>query len=177
MAGTMDGDELRRFMAHWATGVTVVTVGDGPRDFGLTVNAFLSVSLHPPTVLVSLTQDADSTPVLERVGAFAVNLLAFDQRSLSERFAAAVPPEEKFRGLPLRRGVTGAPLLHGTLGALEARVERPFDVADHRLFLGKVVALHSGRDVEPLLFFRSRYSESAGAGSLTLPPSAPPANR
>ncbi len=71
----VDGAEFRNLMARWATGVSVVTARDGALDAGLTVNALLSVSLAPPSVLVSLTEDADTTPVIERTGLFAVNLL------------------------------------------------------------------------------------------------------
>ncbi|HEV2317669.1 MAG TPA: flavin reductase family protein [Thermoplasmata archaeon] len=160
--------EFRRLMGHWATGVSVVTASDGGEDHGLTVNAFLSVTLEPPTVLVSLTHDADTTPIVDRTRTFAVNLLAFDQKSLSQKFAEVIPHAAKFDGLEVTRGSTGAPLLTGTLGALEAEVDRHFDVADHRLFLGRIVAVHAGRDVAPLLFFRSRYASSDGSTRLTL---------
>ncbi len=165
---------FRRLMGRWATGVSVVTAREDGHDLGLTVNAFLSVALVPPTVLISLSHDADTTPVIGRTRHFAVNLLAFDQRGLSERFAKTLPPAEKFRGLPVERGNTGAALLPETLGSLEARVARELDVADHRLFVGEVVALHPGREVPPLLFFGSRYAESDGSRTLTLgPPPAP----
>jgi flavin reductase (DIM6/NTAB) family NADH-FMN oxidoreductase RutF len=155
----VDPARFREWMARWATGVSVVT-GRGPEGpVGLTVNAFLSVALRPPTILVSLTHDADSTPVIDRTGLYAVNLLAFDQRALSERFAQAEAPTAKFEGLAVRTGSLGLPLLPDTLGALEARVVRRLDVADHRLLIGEVVAIHPGRPVAPLLFYRRRYSE------------------
>lgn len=172
--GPAEGADFRRLMSRWPTGVSVVTTRREARDFGLTVNAFLSVALAPPTVLVSLTHDADTTPELEASGVFAVNLLAHDQRALSERFALTLPPAEKFHGLTVTRGATGAPLLPDTLGAFEARVSRKLDVADHRLFVGEVVRLHPGRAVAPLLYFRSHYAESDGALALTLAaPGAP----
>ncbi|MHB8351320.1 MAG: flavin reductase family protein [Thermoplasmata archaeon] len=170
-------DSFRRLMAVWATGVSVVTARAGTEDAGLTVNAFLSVALDPPTILVSLTHDADTVPRLEASGTFAVNLLASDQRALSDRFARAVAPAEKFRGLPVLRGVTGAALLPDTLGALEARVLRRIEVADHLLYLGEVLRLHPGRDARPLLFFRSGYAEEEGTAALRLPVAPLPAKR
>jgi flavin reductase (DIM6/NTAB) family NADH-FMN oxidoreductase RutF len=155
----VDRTAFRNLMAHWPTGVSVVTARDGALDAGLTVNAFLSVSLTPPSVLVSLTEDADTTPVIERTGLFAVNLLAADQRPLSDRFARSVPPAEKFAGLPIHRGPTGVALLDGTLGALECRVISRAPAYDHVLFVGEVVRAESGRDAPPLLFFRSAYAE------------------
>jgi flavin reductase (DIM6/NTAB) family NADH-FMN oxidoreductase RutF len=168
-SGGADPAVFRRLMGRWATGVSVVTSHGPAGDVGLTVNAFLSVSLAPPTILISLSRDADSTPVIEATRAFAVNLLAFDQRDLSERFAQAVPPAAKFRDLPLERGATGVPLLAGTLGALEARVRSQLDSSDHRLFLGEVVSVRAGREVPPLLFFRSGYSASDGGPTVRLP--------
>jgi flavin reductase (DIM6/NTAB) family NADH-FMN oxidoreductase RutF len=169
----VDPVAFRAFMARWPTGVAVVTAHDGSSDYGLTVNAFLSVSLTPPTVLVSLTQDADTTPVVRRAKAFAVNFLTADQRLLSERFARAIPPDEKFRGLAVDRGSTGAPLLKETLGALECRLTQEIPVGDHLLLIGEVVDQRRGRETSPLLFFRSRYAEAAGPDRLELPPPSP----
>jgi flavin reductase (DIM6/NTAB) family NADH-FMN oxidoreductase RutF len=157
-------------MARWATGVAVVTAHDDTGDAGLTVNALLSVSLTPPSLLISLTQEADTTPVIHRSGTFAVNFLAADQQPLSERFARTVPPAEKFLGLPLHRERTGAALLDGTLGAAECRVVAWTPRYDHVLILGEVVHQEVGRDGPALLFFRSGYSQSEGTNRLHLSP-------
>jgi len=164
----VDAAEFRALMGRWPTGISVVTARDGNRDAGLTVNAFLSVSLNPPSVLVSLTLDADTTPVIERVGFFAVNFLAADQRPLSERFARTIAPSEKFDGVPVHRGVTGVALLDGTLGAVECRVASHVPSYDHILFVGEVVRSERGRDAPPLLFFRSAYAEAEGSDRLHL---------
>jgi len=164
----VDRTAFRTFMGRWPTGVSVVTARDGPVDAGLTVNAFLSISLTPPSVLVSLTLDADTTPVIERTSLFAVNFLAADQRALSERFSRPSPPGEKFAGLAVHRGRTGVALLDGTLGAIECRVVSRAPAYDHVLFVGEVVAQELGRDAPPLLFFRSAYAEVEGTDRLHL---------
>ncbi|EQD31260.1 Flavin reductase-like, FMN-binding domain protein, partial [mine drainage metagenome] len=87
---------------------------------------------------------------MERSGSFAVNLLREEQRELSIRFADRIPPEQKFEGLSLERGMGGVPLLQGTLGALECRTEAKVPVGDHYLFLGRVVTVHGGRPGKPL---------------------------
>jgi len=163
----VDGTEFRNLMARWATGVSVVTARDGPLDAGLTVNAFLSVSLAPPAVLVSLAEDSDTTPVIERTGLFAVNFLTADQRALSERFALPSPPAEKFAHVAVHRGKTGVALLDGTLASLECRMMSRIPVYDHILFLGEVVDLTFGRDAPPLLYFHSAYAglDTAGRGN------------
>jgi len=178
LTGAPEQTVFRAVMSRWATGVTVVTTRDAEVDAGLTVNAFLSVSLSPPSVLVSLQDDVDTLPRLERSRAFAVSVLAADQQAVSERFARTVPPEEKFRDLAFHRGTTGAALIDGALGALECRVLAITPAFDHRLVLGEVVALEVGRDAPPLLFFRSGYGHADGPETLRLPaPRHPPAPR
>jgi flavin reductase (DIM6/NTAB) family NADH-FMN oxidoreductase RutF len=168
-----EGKAFRRLMARWATGVSVVTARDGDSDGGLTVNAFLSVSLNPPTVLVSLMRDVDTLPLVERSRRFAVNFLAADQRSLSERFARTVPPAEKFRDTAFHRGSGGVALLDGTLGALECRVASLTPAYDHVLVVGEVVSQELGREAPPLLFYRSTYAEADGPDRLRFPPAYP----
>jgi len=165
-----EGHSFRDLMGRWATGVSVVTARDADRDAGLTVNALLSVSVTPPSLLISLARDADTTPVVQHCGSFAVNFLAADQRPLSERFAQALSPEEKFRDVPVHRGHTGAALLDGTLGAAECRVVAWTPQYDHVLIVGEVVHQELGRPGPPLLFYRSRYAQAAGNDQLHLPP-------
>ncbi len=166
----VSSSELRSLMSRWATGVAVVTAHDGSTDAGMTVNALISVSLNPPSVLISLTRDADTTPVVERSGGFAVSFLAADQRAVSERFAQAVPTAEKFAGVALHRGRTGAALLDGCLGTLECRVVSTTLAFDHALFLGEVVGLELGPDRTPLIFQHSGYAEPEPNGGVRLPP-------
>ncbi len=162
--------DFRRLMGRWATGVSVVTAHHDGVDAGLTVNALLSVALAPPSLLVSLTHDVDTLPVLERARSFAANFLAADQRALSERFARPTPSPEKFLGLPFHRGRLGPALLGGTLGAAECRVVSLQPLYDHVLVVGEVVALETGRDAPPLLFFHGQYAEEDGGDRLRLPP-------
>lgn len=165
----VDAPAFRRWMGRWPTGVSVVTAREGERDFGLTVNALLSVSLLPPTILVSLGHEADSTSVVARTGRFGVSLLSAEQRGLSERFAKTVPGEEKFRGVPIHRSPSGLPFLDGAVGSLEASVTKAVEVNDHTLFVGRVERLEFGNERTPLLFHRGQYAEPEGTELLRLP--------
>jgi flavin reductase (DIM6/NTAB) family NADH-FMN oxidoreductase RutF len=160
-------------MGRWATGVAVVTSHDATGDAGLTVNALLSVSLAPPSLLVSLSTDADTLPVVERSGYFGASFLAAGQRSVSERFARTLPSVEKFSGLPLHRGPHGSPLLDGALGAVECRVRSRTPTYDHVLLVGEVVHDEAGADGPPLVYYRSGYTEADGPDRLRLPPRHP----
>jgi flavin reductase (DIM6/NTAB) family NADH-FMN oxidoreductase RutF len=160
-------------MGRWATGVAVLSAHDAGTDAGLTVNSLLSVSLAPPSLLVSLATEADTLPVIERSGHFGASFLAADQRAISERFARTLPPAEKFAGLAFHRGPHGTPLLDGALGALECRVVSRTPTYDHVLVVGEVVHVEMGRDVPPLVYFRSAYAGSDDPDHLRLPPRRP----
>ena len=166
----IDGPTFRRFMARWATGVSVVTAREFDTDGGLTVNALFSVSLAPPSLLLSLSRDADTTPLIERSGRFAVSFLAADQEELSVRFAKPLSPAEKFRDLAYHRGPAGLVLLDGALGGVECRVVSKTPAYDHLLILGEVVHHEFGREAPPLLFYRSGYGAAVGTDTVRLPP-------
>lgn len=170
MSPTVDPAEFRRFMGRWATGVSVVTAHEAGKDFGLTVNAFLSVSLDPPTVLVSLGEEANTTPVVSRRRRFAVSLLRADQEPLSHRFARADVAPSKFEGVPIHRWEDGTAVLDGTLGALLCRVREEYRAGDHRLFLADVEAMETGSEGLPLLFYRGKYGRAQGPTTVDLPP-------
>ncbi len=164
-----DTAAFRRAMSLWATGVTVVTTRSAGRDLGLTVNAFLSVSLRPPTVLVSVGSDTNSSIGIRETRRFAISILRADQEEISVRMAG--PPEgpAKFDGLPVRRSPAGLAWIEGALATFECEVGSEFRVADHWLFLGEVVALEVGADGLPLIFYRSRYGEVTGPRQVRLP--------
>lgn len=153
----MDPMEFRRIMGHFATGVAVVTAraADGS-PCGLTVNAFASVSLAPPIVLVCIDHTADSHACVETAGAFAVNVLD-DGRGepLSRRFAT-LNGAEKFRGVAYRAEQTGAPILGEALAWLDCRATEAIHAGDHTVFFGEVVAAEA-REGAPLLFYRGGY--------------------
>ncbi len=169
----IDPARFRGVFARWATGVSVVTAHGPTGDAGLTVNALLSVSLDPPSVLVSLSNGADTLPVVDESRHFGVSFLSADQRDLSERFARAVPSAEKFPGVGLHRGPHGSPLLDGAIGALECRLATRTPAFDHTLLLGEVVHLESGPDRAPLVYFHSGYAIPDGPERLRLAPARP----
>jgi flavin reductase (DIM6/NTAB) family NADH-FMN oxidoreductase RutF len=157
-------------MSRWATGVSVMTAHHEGSDAGLTVNSLVSVTLTPPTVLVSLTTDADTLPVAEARRYFGVSFLGADQRELSERFARTIPRVEKFAGVAIHRGPAGSALLDGNIGAVECRVVGRTLVHDHVMLTGEVVYTEPGRDAPPLLFFRSGYARAESPELLRIPP-------
>ena len=151
----IEKQEFRRVLGHFAAGVTIVTTqGDDGNPYGLTATAFTSVSLEPPLVLVCVDKRSESHPHFHRSRVFAVNFLGVDHEHLSRRFA--VTGGDKFDGVAVRRGPTGAPLLEDALGYLECRTVDVIEAGDHTIFLGQVEAADA-REGEPLLYYRGAY--------------------
>jgi flavin reductase (DIM6/NTAB) family NADH-FMN oxidoreductase RutF len=155
-SAAVSSDLFRRACALFPTGVAVLTTRalDGT-PHGLTVNAFCSLSLNPPLVLVAVDRASRLLQVFERSGHFAINFLALAQRDLSVRFSEI--PEGRFSGVPWLPGAEGAPIIEGIIGSIECRTTQIVDAGDHRALIGEVIAAHIGEG-EPLVFFRSAYT-------------------
>src|SRR4051795_12787302 len=105
------GKDFRAALGSFATGVTVVTTMDeGGKGYGMTVNAFSSVSLDPPLVLVCAISGTAGSEHIERNRCFAVNILAIDQEPLSRYFASRDRPRgrDAFRDVDHKIGVGGS---------------------------------------------------------------------
>ncbi|MBF6130415.1 flavin reductase family protein [Nocardia brasiliensis] len=133
--------ELRRVLGAFTTGVTVITTG-WPRPHGMTANAFTSVSLDPPLILVCVAHTARLHRAIQEAGAFAVSVLSADQEVLARYFADSARPDgtAQFRQLDWYAGPhTGAPLLAGTVAGLECKLDASHDCGDHSIVIGEVV--------------------------------------
>lgn len=155
MDTVVDPREFRRVMGLFATGVTVVTTQTPQRTHGMTANAVMSVSLEPLLVCVSVDRRARMNALLEEAGGFAVNILADDQEPLARYFAG------QWQGAPPRYELepwVGGPRLGGCLAAVGCALDGIYAGGDHRLFLGRVLALYRREgNLSPLLFFAGQY--------------------
>ena len=154
--GDLEGDPalaFRRTLGMFATGVTVITTQQPGQVHGMTANAFMSVSLQPPLVLISVDRRARLNPLLREGVRFGISVLESGQSRLSDHFAgrASARAEE-----PRFEIVRNTPLVEGALAHLVARVVRSYWGGDHSLFLGQVEYVRYGEG-EPLLFHGGRY--------------------
>ena len=133
----LEGDPalaFRRTLGMFATGVTVLTTRVGEQVHGMTANAFMSVSLQPPLVLVSIDRRARMGALLHQGTRFGVSVLEARQTGLSDRFAGRVADElaggdvrARARDAP-RRGCARAPRRAGralVLGRRPLALPRP----------------------------------------------------
>jgi flavin reductase (DIM6/NTAB) family NADH-FMN oxidoreductase RutF len=140
----------------FATGVTIVTARtDGGELVGLTANSFNSVSLSPPLVLWSLARGAGSMAAFSNGRHYAINVLAADQQSLAERFAAR--DTDRWAGVGFTSGASGAPLLEGAAASFECFNRSQYAEGDHVIFVGEVERCHHRPEASPLLFHGGRF--------------------
>ena len=160
MATALTAREFRNALGQFATGVTVVTVEREPGSvFGMTANAFTSVSLNPMLILVCVEERAKILPLLHKHKRFGVSVLKQDQRALSEYFAQN-PEAEHRLAVRYRWTSEGVPVLEDTVVQLSCSVIAAHVAGDHTILVGKVEDAEI-RGGEPLLFFRGEYRHIA----------------
>lgn len=161
---SINSELFRKVLSQFATGVTIVTTRQGETIHGLTANAFCSVSLEPPLVLVCVDQQAHSHNIIRQGGNFAVNILNTTQEALSQRFATNyLSAVDRFAGVKFRTEITGAPVLEESLGWLDCKLVAAYPGGDHSIFVGEVVALGQPPGDSPLLYYQSQYQKLASS--------------
>ncbi|WP_369252396.1 flavin reductase family protein [Streptomyces sp. R41] len=158
-------------MSRLAAGVVLVTAredaldpdGPGGEDVGMTATAFMSVSLDPPLVLVSLREGSRMDDLLAEQPLWAVSVLSESQRHIAGRFAmkGRISDRLLFEDIPYVRGeIAGAPLVGGALATLECRTEQRLAAGDHTLVIGRVLTARvPSADGGPLTYFKGRYRQ------------------
>ncbi len=144
---------FRRTLGMFATGVTVITTTTADQVHGMTANAFMSVSLRPPLVLISVDNRARMHGMLHEGKRLGISVLSEEQESLSDRFAGRdveSAPETTFEV------VHETPIVDGAIANLVARVVRSYWGGDHSLFLARVEYARYGEG-SPLLFHGGHY--------------------
>jgi flavin reductase (DIM6/NTAB) family NADH-FMN oxidoreductase RutF len=135
----------------------------------MTANAFSSVSLDPPLILVCVISGSEGADHISRNGVFAVNVLSAEQEPLSRYFASRDRPKgrDAFSEVAHRLGASGSPILTAAAAALDCRLHSTFDAGDHQIFIGEVLELELLEGHRPLVFHGGKYAlleQPAAAG-------------
>ena len=172
-----EGD-FRGAMRHLTGGVSVITAGRGHDISGMTVTSVTSLSVDPPTLIVSVNREASSWPLLKRHGFFGVNILASDHLDVAERFAGkgGLKGAERFAGAQWTTRISGVPLLVEALSAIDCAVEETIERHSHVIVIGRVLDIrNSGRNAA-LAYWQGRYvavdqdEDVARLAEVSLPP-------
>lgn len=151
--------DFRDAMRHLTGGVSVITAGRGKEISGMTVTSVTSLSVDPPALIVSISRDASSFPLVKRVGAFGVNILTADQLDVAERFAGkgGLKGADRFSGADWIAGVSGVPLLVGALAALDCEVEEIVERHSHGIVIGRVRDIRNSTRSAALAYWHGHY--------------------
>ncbi|MBI3941188.1 MAG: flavin reductase family protein [Acidobacteria bacterium] len=144
-------------MGQFATGVAVAATSDSEgRPYGLTVNAFTSVSLQPLLVLICL-ENTGMVEVFKQAKKFGLSILAEDQEAISAHYSTKRSDRARYLG---RVGRTGVPLLNECLATLECEAVQFYPGGDHTIMLAQVKSMQmegAARGRKPLIFFQGSY--------------------
>jgi len=157
----MDSDlqnGLKQAMRAYPQGVTVVTANGPSGPTGLTVSSFTSVSVDPPLVLISIARGSAIHDLFLEAKAYAINFLADDQKSVSDRFAGRINVKDRFEGIRYDMGVTGSPIIEGVRAAIECNAWQVYEGGDHSILVGKVVSANTFNSKRPLLYYLQQYT-------------------
>jgi flavin reductase (DIM6/NTAB) family NADH-FMN oxidoreductase RutF len=152
------------------TGVYVVGVAQGGRSNAFTATWITEVSFDPPLLALAINPEHASYPLLEKSGAFVVNVLHEAQLELARHFGTQSGRDtDKLTGIRTRPSRDGAPVLLEAAGYLECRVIGSMPAGDHELIVARAVGgdLLAG-DAAPLL--STEVAELDGSAGL-YPPS------
>jgi flavin reductase (DIM6/NTAB) family NADH-FMN oxidoreductase RutF len=155
----VSADDFRNSMRHLAGGVSVITVGRGNDITGMTVTSVSSLSVDPPTLIVSINRESSSWPLLQRDGFFGVNILNADQQEIAERFTGkdGLKGADRFAGAQWVTRASGVPLLVGALAALDCEVEDIVERHSHAIVIGRVKDMLVSSRSAALAYWQGQY--------------------
>ncbi len=155
VAAGFDSRAYRDTMGQFGTGVVVVAGLDAGELVGFAAQSFVSLSLEPPLIAVCPAKTSTSWPRLRSAGRFCVNVLAAEQRAVSEAFAQ---PGEAAQTAWTPGAAAGMPVLSGVIAYVECALAAEHDAGDHTVAVGEVLGFETLReDAPPLLYFRGAY--------------------
>lgn len=156
----IDRSTMRSVLGHFPTGVVIVTATVDSDPVGMTLQSFLSLSIDPPLVLLSVAATSTSWPRIADARHFVVNVLTEHQSGLARQFAKS--GVDKFDGVSYTTDAhSGAPHLDGAAAWINCRTEAEYDGGDHTIVvanvLGAQVSPHDHHATAPLVFHRSGF--------------------
>lgn len=147
-------DAARRF----ATGVTIFAVRNGPDTHGLTANSFVTLSLYPALVGVSVRRGGWTSQLTRAVGTFGVSVLHNGQEHYARHYARRDRAGLSHPPLLLSDSPASAPIVPGCAAYFVCELADIHPIGDHDLIVGAVVscATHAA-ERQPLIFLDGEF--------------------
>lgn len=149
----VDAPSYREFFGQLPTGVTAIVARGEAGPVGLVVGTFSSVSLAPPLVSFMVTNGSRAWSGVREIGRFTANVLAYDQRKLSQTLSGWSP--DKFRHVQFED--ENPEVIRGCLAWARCEVTREIEAGDHVIVLASPQELTVTRVSRPLIFFQRAY--------------------
>ena len=151
--------DFRNAMRQLSGGVSVITAGKGKDISGMTVTSVSSLSVDPPSLIVSLNRESSSWPLVKRYGFFGVNILTSDQVEIAERFTGkgGLKGADRFVGAQWSTRASGVPLLADALAAIDCEVEDIVERHSHAIVIGRVLDVAVSARTAALAYWQGRY--------------------
>jgi flavin reductase (DIM6/NTAB) family NADH-FMN oxidoreductase RutF len=154
-------ETFRYAMRQFASSVCVVTWRSGDDRTGLTATSVASLSADPPTLLVCVNRASPSYRAVQSLGAFAVNVLAADQREIADRFvgASGLTGADRFRDERWLVLPSGASYLADSAAVFDCEVDERIERHTHAIVIGRVRRLLVGDGSGALVRWRGAYDQ------------------
>jgi flavin reductase (DIM6/NTAB) family NADH-FMN oxidoreductase RutF len=155
------GATFREAMRHLPNGVCVVTFGQGDARSGMTATSVSSLSVEPPTMLVTVNRDSSSYAALARSRAFGINVLASEHQDVADSFARrggeqGVECYEERRWFTLNSGVW---LLSDAVAVFDCEIEEIIERHTHAIVIGRITGLVASGGPSALVYWRGAYDQ------------------
>ena len=146
-------------MSKFATGVTVITTLDPQgQPHAMTANAFTSVCLDPPTLLVCVAHNTITYGYLEAQQRMGVNVLTEEQEELGQYFARRPEQREGNPAYSYTAGARNVPALDGAMVFFDCEIVGTHTYGDHTIYVGEVREMkHNPSEAAPLMFYDSHW--------------------
>jgi flavin reductase (DIM6/NTAB) family NADH-FMN oxidoreductase RutF len=151
--------DFRTAMRRLAGGVSVITAGSGSEISGMTVTSVSSLSVDPPSLVVSINRESSSWPLLQRHRHFGVNFLNADQIDIADRFTGKDGHKgaDRFAGAEWTERASGVRLLAGALAAIECEAEDIIERHSHAIVIGRVLHVELSAHEAALAYWHGDY--------------------
>lgn len=150
-------EDFRLAMRNLAGAVTAVTVRDGREILGIAATSVTSLSMSPPSLVVSVRSDSSIMEALRAEGRFTVHLLNHDQKQVADAFAGRLGTEGRAGRVAWDKPAPQGDRIAGAAFHVDCLIHQLIPVFSHVLVVGEVLAVQAGASASPLVYFGGAY--------------------
>lgn len=158
-ADVADPAAARAVLGRFPSGVVALTAAGDPEPAALVIQSFVSLSVEPPRVLLSVGRGSTSWPRIAAAGSFAATVLSEGQGGLARRIAKPGAAGKLEGAVTVPSPRHGHPVLAEGSAWFECAIREEFDGGDHRIVVADVLGFGPlDRADLPLVFAGSRFA-------------------